>query len=168
MPNIIVGLKYESDPIEITTENGLQTMLQELKESYEKISKNFKIILPNGKNVENLKEFIESATKTSDLKVLLFGKGNLFGLQIDNTDPYMDKGFVSYDLSEVHEKINGWDFKVEIKCGNCEHFYGCILKKEEYKREDAMNCGKFSPDLINHKGEPARPLDEILKEFLER
>ena len=172
MSNVLTGLKYHPPIFEVKTEEQLLQVFADLREQYQKFSKDFRITTRKGSPLENFEQFLRIALKEQDAVVVLNGSGDVDGLNIQD-------GSLEYDLSFVGEGLIGnkptwyWDQSRDGSCLGCRNYgssqddlaqevrYSCNLGYSKTSNED---CPKYDARIRNSEGEPARKLSELILE----
>jgi hypothetical protein len=162
MSDIITGLKYQPPYLKVETEQQILEVFADLRQQYQKLSKNFRISLPEGGAIKDFSDFLRHSTQR-DQFVRLNGSGYIEGLIVNDAS-------LEYDLSEVGKLITYWDIRRDGSCHSCHNLgrehdslgggeWYCSININPMKWS---NCPKYDSIVKNSKGEPARNLDELI------
>jgi hypothetical protein len=148
----IMQMRYEPSVMgRIATEEELLILFDDLRKLYESFSEKHAMADSNDNSVDNLKQFLEMATRSQ--KVIIKGATISSSIPVE----------IEYDFSKVHGITREWDLLRDHGCHSCMHHRN--REYEEYCRQfrPGTDCPKYSAQRVNLAGEPAATLAELIE-----
>lgn len=183
-------VKFVPSTVNINTEEQVISLFEELKRDYQRLrdycpSAKLEVLRERGE-----RDYVQKRTLAKDyaevLKAIAAGEvdyhhplGFIFGEPLAEFLPRM----IVYDLSEATGVIHDWDRQIRegVGCYTCNHyvqpsspssgFFANDDTAPECKKDQKLfspNCLNYDPCKKNGEGKLARPIQELIEEFLQK